>query len=167
MIASPARQAGFSLIEVLVSILVVAIAVLAMGGLQLGSLRATGGSMLRTIATQQAYDIADRARANMPAYRAGTYASTGAGTNHAACFSAAGCTPQEQAEMDVYLWNQTNASVLPSGQGVICIDSTPNDGTPGAPACDNVAGANLAVKIWWDDDRSGSASQRFVQSVRP
>ena len=30
-----------------------------------------------------------------------------------------------------------------------------------------VAGANLAVKIWWDDDRSGSATQRFVQNVRP
>jgi type IV pilus assembly protein PilV len=69
--------------------------------------------------------------------------------------------------MDLYLWNQANASLLPSGQGVVCLDSTPNDGTPAAPACDGVAGANLAVKIWWDDDRSGSATQRFVQNVRP
>lgn len=160
----PTRQAGFSLIESLIAILVVAIAVLAMGGLQLNALRSTGGSMLRTIATQQAYDIADRARANLPAYRAGAYAGTGA--IHAACF-AGGCTPQQQAEMDLYLWNESNASMLPSGQGVVCVDSTPNDGTPTNPACDNVAGANLAVKIWWDDDRSGSPSQRFVQSVRP
>lgn len=163
---SPARQrqSGFSLIESLIAILVVAIAALAMGALQLTSLRSTGSSLLRTIANQQAYDIADRARANLPAYRAGAY--VGAGASHAACF-AAGCTPQQQAEMDLYLWNQANASLLPSGQGVVCIDSTPNDGTPAAPACDGVAGANLAVKIWWDDDRSGSASQRFVQNVRP
>ncbi|RPH59098.1 MAG: type IV pilus modification protein PilV [Burkholderiales bacterium] len=164
MMRSRTQQAGFSLIESLIAMLVIAIALLAMGGLQLNSLRSTGGSMLRTIATQQAYDIADRARANLPAYRAGAYAGTGA--IHAACF-AAGCSPQQQAEMDLYLWNQSNASMLPSGQGVVCIDSTPNDGTPGAPACDNVADANLAVKIWWDDDRSGSANQRFVQSVRP
>jgi type IV pilus assembly protein PilV len=158
------RQSGFSLIESLIAILVVAISALAMGALQLTSLRSTGSSLLRTIATQQAYDIADRARANLPAYRAGAY--VGAGASHAACF-AAGCTAQQQAEMDLYLWNQANASLLPSGQGVVCLDSTPNDGTPAAPACDGVAGANLAVKIWWDDDRSGSATQRFVQNVRP
>ena len=162
---TPTSQAGFSLIEALIAILVVAISVLAMGGLQLSSLRSTGSSMFRTIATQQAYDIADRARANMPAYRSGAY--VGAGVSHAACFSLAGCTPQEQAEMDLYLWNQANASVLPGGQGVVCVDSTPNDGTPGTPDCDGVAGANLAIKIWWDDDRSGSSNQRFVQSVRP
>ena len=108
------RQSGFSLIESLIAILVVAISALAMGALQLTSLRSTGSSLLRTIATQQAYDIADRARANLPAYRAGAY--VGAGASHAACF-AAGCTAQQQAEMDLYLWNQANASLLPSGQG--------------------------------------------------
>lgn len=164
MTTTRARQGGFTLIEALISILVVAIAALAMGGLQLVSLRSTGGSLLRTIATQQAYDIADRARANLPAYRSGAY--VGSGASHAACFSS-GCTPEQQAEMDLYLWNQANASLLPGGQGVVCIDSTPNDGTPSTPACDNASGANLAIKIWWDDDRSGSPTQRFVQSVRP
>jgi len=158
------RQSGFSLIESLIAMLVVAVAALAMGALQLNSLRSTGGSLLRTIATQQAYDIADRARANLPAYRTGAYVGTG--TNHAACFSS-GCTTAQQAAMDLYLWNQANASLLPSGQGVVCVDSTPNDCTPAAPACDGVVGANLAVKIWWDYDRSGSPTQRFVQGVRP
>lgn len=165
MMRPRARQAGFSLLESLIAMLVIAIALLAMGGLQLNALRATGGSMLRTIATQQAYDIADRARANLPAFRAGAYA--GAGAVHAACFTAAGCTPQQQAQTDLALWNQSNATLLPLGQGVVCLDSTPNDGTPTVPACDNDPDANLAVKIWWDDDRSGVASQFFVQSVRP
>lgn len=162
-----ASQAGFSLIEVMIAILVIAFALLSMGALQLNSMRSTGGSMLRTIATHQAYDIADRARANMPAFRSGVYAAGGAGVAHATCFTS-GCTPQQQAEMDLHLWNDTNAAVLPSGQGVVCIDSTPNDPppTPAAPQCDGV-GDSLAVKIWWDDNRSGSADQLFVLSVRP
>lgn len=166
---SPMRapQDGFSLIEVMIAILVIAFALLSMGALQLNSMRSTGGSMLRTIATHQAYDIADRARANMPAFRAGVYAAGGAGVAHASCFGS-GCSPQEQAEMDLHLWNDTNAAALPSGQGVVCIDSTPNvpTPTPVAPECDGI-GDSLAVKIWWDDNRSGSADQLFVLSVRP
>ena len=76
------RQSGFSLIESLIAMLVVAVAALAMGALQLNSLRSTGGSLLRTIATQQAYDIADRARANLPAYRTGAYVGTGTPVRH-------------------------------------------------------------------------------------
>lgn len=70
--------------------------------------------------------------------------------------------------MDLHLWNDTNAAALPSGQGVVCIDSTPNvpTPTPVAPECDGI-GDSLAVKIWWDDNRSGSADQLFVLSVRP
>jgi type IV pilus assembly protein PilV len=67
---------------------------------------------------------------------------------------------------DAFEWNTVLADQLPLGAGVVCIDGTPSDGTAAAPACDGV-GNVYAVKIWWDDDRSGAANQRFVTSLQP
>lgn len=166
---SQRRQHGFTLIEVLVAILVFAIGLLALAGLQLQTLRYAHSAGLRTIATTQASSLADMVRAN----KAGNYKELGEaeeGESAASCFAAAGCTPQEMARLDVSLWNESNAAVLPGGIGTICIDSTPNDGTSAAPACDNEAGAPYVIKIWWSDDRSANAdlnTTRFVTSFQP
>jgi type IV pilus assembly protein PilV len=73
--------------------------------------------------------------------------------------------------MDVFLWNQELARLLPGaapgGQGVVCIDNTPDDGTPAAPACDNVTGAPYVIKVWWDDKSDVAVAQRFVTSFQP
>ena len=47
--------------------------------------------------------------------------------------------------------------------GVVCIDSTPDDGSAIAPQCDGT-GNVLAVKIWWADK---VGSPRFVVALRP
>lgn len=44
------------------------------------------------------------------------------------------------------------------GQGFVCIDSTPYDGSNAAsPACDGV-GNQFSVKVWWDDNFDGEIS---------
>jgi type IV pilus assembly protein PilV len=163
------QQGGFTLIEVLVAILVLAIGLLALAGLQLQTLRYAHSAGLRTIATTQAASLADMVRAN----KAGNYKELGnaaEGESAASCFTSAGCTPQQMARLDIALWNESNATVLPGGSGTICIDSTPNDGTPAAPACDNEANAPYVIKIWWSDDRSANVdlnTTRFVTSFQP
>ena len=102
-------------------------------------------------------------------------------TQTAACKTATGCTPAQMAAHDYYEWNDpaspvSNPSRLPAGAGIVCIDSTPNDGTFNGTAitdaCDGV-GSQFAIKIWWRDERSVAATnsaadwRRFVTTLQP
>jgi type IV pilus assembly protein PilV len=160
-----ANQHGFTLIEVLIAILITAIGVLGIAGLQAFTLKNTHGSNLRSVATRQAYEIADSMRANKVGLDNGFY-NNQQGTQVNSCYQTTGCTQQQQAQMDIWLWNQANAALLPAGKGFVCSDSTPNDGTPAAPACDNAPNAPYVVKIWWDE-RQGGALQQFIFTFRP
>lgn len=160
-----ASARGFTMIEVLIAILITAIGVLGIAGLQAYTLKSTHGSNLRSVATRQAYEIVDSMRANRVGLDAGNY-NNQQGTQVNSCYQSSGCTTQQMAQMDVYLWNQANAALLPSGAGFVCSDSTPNDGTPTAPACDNLPNSPYVVKIWWDE-REGGALQRFIFTFRP
>lgn len=64
---------GFTLIEVLVSLVVLAIGLLGLAMLQTTGLRYNTNSYSRTQATYMAYDLAERMRANVPAFQAGDY----------------------------------------------------------------------------------------------
>jgi type IV pilus assembly protein PilV len=70
------------------------------------------------------------------------------------------------AANDVALWEASVAANLPLGGAVVCLDATPDDGTPAVPACDS-SGNIYAVKIWWDDNRNGAANQRYVMTFQP
>ena len=58
------KNAGFTLIEVLIAMLVLAVSLLGLAGLQATSLRNNQSAYNRSQATQLAYDLADRMRAN-------------------------------------------------------------------------------------------------------
>jgi type IV pilus assembly protein PilV len=150
----PNRQAGFTLIEVLVSVIILSIGLVGVAGLQAISLRNNQSAFMRSQATALAYDMADRMRSNVLSATTGLYDPTAAATT-SGCTSTSGCSEQQLAENDLAEWNAAIATYLPMGQGYVCTDSTPNDGTGfGDPQCDG-AGTLMAVKIWWDDDRDG------------
>lgn len=169
---------GFTLLEVLVALIVLSVGLLSLAGLQVIGLRTNHSAYMRTQATIQSYDIIDRMRANFRGVRDGHYnkptVDDSAGIEHAACETTTGCSSQQMAEQDLFRWNQAITDVLPGGLGVVCIDSTPEDGTPDddeAPACDGVGATNpeaaiYTIKIWWSDDQSGNL-QRFTTSLRP
>lgn len=60
----PITQAGFSLLEVLVAIVILSLGILGLAGLQSAALKNAHSAMLRAQAAQYAYDMADRMRAN-------------------------------------------------------------------------------------------------------
>ncbi len=170
-------QRGFTLMEVLVTVLVIAIGLLGLAGLQAQGLQSNNNAYLRSQAMIQAYDMADRIRANFVGYQAGNYSTlSGAGTNPG-CITSGCTTPLQIAQTDHFDWAAQNATLLPGGVGVVCIDSTPNDGTPAATACDGLtpapataANPGLAIKIWWDDNRDGAvnaADPLYVLSFWP
>lgn len=161
-------QRGISLIEVMVALIIFSVGLLALAGLQSSSLIENQVSYLRSQAVMLAGDMADRMRANPQAVENGDYNNATAvagGSPVGACFTAAGCTPANMADHDRAVWGDALDTVLPRGQGVVCVDSTPQDGTAAAPACDGgtVGGMSMQViKVFWE--RNGE--QRFTTQVR-
>ena len=159
------QQSGFTLIEVLISALILAVGIIGIAGLQGVSLRSNQSAFMRSQATAFAYDLADRMRSNISSANAGWYDPATAAAI-AACNSVAGCTPQNLAQNDLSEWNAAITTYLPMGQGYVCIDSTPYDGTgPADPQCDG-AGTQFSIKIWWDDDRDGVISISATNTER-
>ena len=148
------RQSGFTLIEVLVSVIVLSIGLVGVATLQAVSLKNNQSAFMRSQASALAYDLADRMRSNVLTADSNLY-DPGTAATITTCKTAVGCTPQQLAQNDLAEWNAAIGTYLPMGEGFVCIDSTPNDGTGAAsPACDGT-GTQLSVKIWWDDDRDG------------
>jgi len=159
------QQSGFTLIEVLVSALILAVGIVGVAGLQGVSLRSNQSAFMRSQATAFAYDLADRMRSNVPGANAGSYDPATA-TVVAGCGSVAGCTSQQLAQNDLAEWNTAITTYLPMGQGFVCVDSTPYDGTgPADPQCDGV-GTQFSIKIWWDDNRDGVISVSAINTER-
>lgn len=159
------RQAGSSLIEVLVSMTVLAIGILGIGAMQTSSLKSNQNSYMRTQAVFHSQDIVERMRGNAAAVAAGLY-NDPTPVVTAACQTAAGCTAAQMAANDVAQWEAGVAASLPAGAATVCRDSTAADGTALVPACDG-SGTTYAVKIWWDDDRDGTLNQRFIMTFQP
>ena len=159
------RQRGASLIEVLVSMTVLAVGILGIGAMQTNTLKSNQNSYMRTQAVFHANDIVERMRSNMQGVEAGNYDDP-APVVTASCHAAAGCSAAQMAANDVAQWETSIAASLPGGSATVCLESTPVDGSPTAPACDS-SGLVYAVKIWWDDDRDGSLNQRFVMTFQP
>ncbi|MFT7470803.1 MAG: type IV pilus assembly protein PilV [Kiritimatiellia bacterium] len=157
--------AGSTLIEVLVSLLVLSFGMLGMAGVQAVSLRGNLAAYYRTMATTQSVDIVERMRANIVGVADGDYDDV-AGAATANCFTAVGCSSSQMAAQDVFDWSARVTATLPLGASVICLDSTPTDGTAGATACDG-AGNIYAIKLFWDDDRDGVADQAFRTTFQP
>lgn len=164
-------QAGFSLIEVMVATLVLAIGLIGLAGLQAASMRQNQSAVMRSQVSAMVYDLADRMRANVPGAANNFYDQAMAGAVEG-CGITSGCSPQQIAQNDLAEWNAVITATLPMGRGFVCVDSTPNDGTSfDDPQCDG-NGTQTSIKIWWDDDRDGvitvteQITERFVISFQ-
>ena len=113
-------QDGFTLLEILVAIVVLSIGLLGLAGLQALSLNNNQLAYYRSIASQQAYDMADRIRANLVGAAAGNYnnLTTGLPGGNPDCFTAA-CSVANIAIFDHRQWNTMNARLLPTGNGTV------------------------------------------------
>ena len=105
------RVAGFTLIEVLISLIILSVGMLGIAGLYVHSMQAGRTSMLRHNAVTMAGDVADRIRANPIAGPA--YALAGANNNCVALNI--DCTAGQMAAHDIFLWNQQAATTMPNG----------------------------------------------------
>ena len=140
---------GFTLLEVLIALVIFSFGLLALAALMAKGLQYNTSALHRSYASTQAYDIADRMRANRLGITAGDYDSiSGTGTDPG-CITT-GCTPAQMAQYDAWAWNSANAALLPSGSGSVTI-----------------AGTTYTITVTWDDDRDGIADDNFVFQLQP
>lgn len=148
---------GFTMLEILISIVIVAFGLLGIAGLQAYALKHNHSASMRLTATALASDMIDRMKANHRGVSEFLYnqpALSEYETPVANCATGGACSYSDLASNDRAEWQTRIGQSLPGGFGIICVDSTPGDGIPTAPACDNNGTVSWVVKIWWSDDRS-------------
>ena len=161
---APRRRAagGYVLLEALIAVVIAAVGFIGAARMQTFGLAMNNSTQARQKATLLGYQMADRIRANQAGVSARAYDRPSAGATDC-LIAVTGCTPTQLAAADVGEWESEIAAQLPGATGVVCLDSTPDDGTASAPQCDG-AGNIIAVKLWWVDK---VGAPRFVVSVRP
>lgn len=110
----PRRADGFTMVEAMVALVVLAVGMLGIAGLYVTTLRSGGGAIYRMQAVNLASDMADRIRANRSANLA--YLGPAADNN---CYGAGSvdCAPALMAANDLLVWQTQIAAILPSGTG--------------------------------------------------
>lgn len=135
---------GFTLLEVLIAIVVLSLGLLGLAGIQAAGVRNTHSANLRTLAVQQAYDMAERMRANDDGVKANAYDAIDISTpTDPACITS-GCSAANLAVYDHFAWNTNNSNMLPSGRGTVS-------------AIAGTVAPNKAyiITVMWDDYRTG------------
>ena len=116
------KETGFSMIEVLVTMVIMSIGLLGLASLQTNSLKYNNSSYFRSEATLLAYDIADKIGSNNVEAQKTTFNSVDTSNSYTitdSCYSSAGCTTAQMADSDIGKWKEQLEQVLPSGKGVI------------------------------------------------
>lgn len=133
------QQQGFSMMEVLVTVVIVAFGLLGFAGLLTKSIQDNRMAYMRSQATVLAYSVIECMRANRAAAVNGSYTiaigSSAAGTSLAA--------------LDVQAWKTDMSLFLPEGDGSISVDG---DG-------------HATVIIQWDDDGDDVATVFTTQTA--
>ncbi len=150
------HQKGLTLLEVLISMLVLSIGLFGLAGLQSSSLRANNSANHRTIASMLAADILDRMRANPTQLASDGYEITSRNAypidsaiiGRCKNVGTGECTPADLKEYDLNQWidNTFKLKQLPNATGGITID-TVNASTKTY---------RVLISITWDDFSAAS-----------
>jgi len=127
------KNSGFTLLEVLIALLVLAIGLLGLAALQTTGLRSNQMATIRTLATQIAYDMTDRMRANPTGMAASEYVIA---TNETPADP-----PVTRADIDLTEW-RAQVARLPGGLSSITQ-------TAGPPVTHDIT-------VYWDEERKGA-----------
>ena len=143
-----AGSGGFTLVETMVALVVLAVGMLGIAGLYVTTLKSGGSAIFRMQAVNLATDLADRIRANRGANVA--YAGAAANNN---CYGAAAvdCAPDLMAANDLFVWQQQVAAILPGGNATV-----------GVPA--GTVPFTYTITINWTE--SGGVAQSYVLTMQ-
>jgi type IV pilus assembly protein PilV len=150
-LASSTTQRGSSMLEILVTLVIVAIALLGTAGLQLNAMRVGKGSQFRTQAIFMVSDMAERMESNKAEAILGTYAvaTTSAVGAAATDCAAAACNSAALAAWDINQWGTNITAALPQPTWIICIANVAPPACDAAPVPANPITYTIAIN--WTD----------------
>ena len=134
-------ESGFTMVEVLVALVVLAIGLLGIAALYLNSLQSGRTAIYRTEAINMAADLADRIRMNRTAQAAYATLYADAEATVGACATTGGCSDADLASTDLAAWKADIAQRLPGGQGQVTVTAPIGVGEP----------ATYVVSIRWSE----------------
>ena len=135
-------QRGFSMLEVLISLVVISVGLLGLAGLQATSLKTNNNAYERTQATILAHDMLDRMQSNISGVMAGHYNNLNLNQAAPSCTGPSGaCNNSEMAQLDANQWAAALADILPLGTGRVTGEGV---------------GSQFTILVYWDENRSGS-----------
>jgi type IV pilus assembly protein PilV len=166
---------GFTLLEVMISVFVLAIGLLGIAALQMTGVKNNHTANIRTQATELTYNMADRIRANIDGVVAGNYLASTApivtfdcATDFTGTTVTDKCSASEMAQADLVRWFDLAASTLPLVGGVgntqiTCTDVDLADADP----C--TRGSRVTILITWNelDGANGLVNKSFSMDFQP
>ena len=159
----PISSNGFSLIEVLIAIFVLALGVIGAAGLQLAAIRTSQQSGAQTVAVQIANELADKMRTNSAQMKLPDSVNLFTLINYNSlvdpnptapvmCYgAAASCSASDLAAADIYEMLVRVKRDLPGGRIKLCRDSAPYSSANASLTwtCTNDPNAGVTIKIGW------------------
>ncbi len=146
-------QSGFTLVEAMVSLVVLSVGMIGIAALYAQGLGAGRTAQYRTQAVNLVADMADRIRANRRALAAyaGAAANNGCDPQNGGGIN---CAPAQMAAHDLFVWSQMVQQQLPNGQWQIQFN----------------AGAlppSYTIQITWDEVGQGQVQHQMQIQVPP
>ncbi|CAM3004590.1 type IV pilus modification protein PilV [Legionella worsleiensis] len=145
------RQYGMTLLEILVSVVLLAIGLLGIASMLMIANKANNSSYAKLQAVQSVYTIFDRIRTNAQAAINGNYNISNIGSNGlptsvptpSVLCTTTTCTPSQMATYDTWYWLTKDVSKLPNGSGSITAAPSGSAGT-----------TVITVTVQWDDSQA-------------
>lgn len=160
---------GFTLIEVLVSMVILALGLLGLAALQGISLKNNQDAYLFSQANALAYEMSDRIKANKLGWTTGTIPTAAASCATGCNSSAASCTTTQMAAFDYCYWQQKTTTILSSGATAV-ITASPKTGST---TCTG-SSTSLCLTMTWSrvnqslsDSKSSMSTATFELEVTP
>jgi type IV pilus assembly protein PilV len=119
-------QRGFTMLEILVTLFLLTMWLLASAGVQSASLQFNKAAQFRTQAVYFATDLAERMQANKTGATAGNYSYSGPASSTPTDCTTAICSPAALAAFDLDEWSGRVTAALPSGTVSVTPDAVGN-----------------------------------------